>query len=308
MKVIHDAVFPEGTPTMLERSHLALIRAVVAHGTLTRAADALYLSQSALSHAARKLEEQVGTPLWVKEGRSLRLTQAGRFLHQLAQNLLPQFEHAENQLRHYASGGQGLLRIGMECHPCYQWLLRVVKPYLAAWPRVDVDVKQQFQFKGVAALYAYEIDMLITPDPVFGERLVFTPVFDYEQVLVVASDHPLARQRAAYPADLEKETLITYPVPTERLDIYQAFLLPANRGVAAHKTIETTEILLQMVAAGRGVTALPRWLIEQQAAEMPLTCLRLGDAGIFKHIYLGVREDEREVDYIAGFSRIAAAL
>lgn len=87
---------------MLERSHLALIRAVVAHGTLTRAADALCLSQSALSHAARKLEEQVGTPLWVKEGRSLRLTQAGRFLHQLAQNLLPQFEHAENQLRHYA--------------------------------------------------------------------------------------------------------------------------------------------------------------------------------------------------------------
>ena len=129
---------------MLERSHLALIRAVVEHGTLTRAADALYLSQSALSHAARKLEEQVGTPLWVKEGRSLRLTQAGRFLHQLAQNLLPQFEHAENQLRHYAGGGQGLLRIGMECHPCYQWLLRVVKPYLAAWPRVDVDVKQKF--------------------------------------------------------------------------------------------------------------------------------------------------------------------
>ena len=204
---------------MLERSHLALIRAVVEHGTLTRAADALYLSQSALSHAARKLEEQVGTPLWVKEGRSLRLTQAGRFLHQLAQNLLPQFEHAENQLRHYASGG-------------YQWLLRVVKPYLAAWPRVDVDVKQQYQFKGVAALYAYEIDMLITPDPVFGERLVFTPVFDYEQVLVVASDHPLARQSAAYPADLEKETLITYPVPTERLDIYQAAPRQSWRGGA----------------------------------------------------------------------------
>ena len=291
---------------MLERHHLAVIRAVIEHGTLTRAAESLYLSQSALSHTIKKLEDSFGTVLWQKEGRELRLTQAGHFLHQLSLTILPQFEYAEEQLRHYAGGRLGILRIGMECHPCYQWLLNVVSPYLAAWPRVDVDVKQQFQFKGIAALYNHEVDILITPDPVFAEGLVFAAVFDYEQVLVVHGGHPLAAQDVVHPEDLTKETLITYPVPVERLDIFRQFLLPAQRQVAEHKTIETTEILLQMVAAGRGVTALPRWLIEEQAQHLPLKCLRLGD-GIFKQLFLGVREADSKQDYIQGFIDIASS-
>lgn len=289
---------------MLERHHLAVIRAVVEYGTLTRAAESLHLSQSALSHTIRKLEDALGTALWHKEGRELRLSQAGRFLHQLSLTVLPQFEHAEEQLRHYAGGRLGILRIGMECHPCYQWLLNVVSPYLAAWPRVDVDVKQQFQFKGIAALYNYEVDILITPDPVFGDGLVFAAVFDYEQVLVVDSGHALAAREVVFPDDLAGEVLITYPVPVERLDIFQQFLLPAQRQVAEHKTIETTEILLQMVAAGRGVTALPRWLIEEQAQHLPLKCLRLGE-GLFKQIFLGVREADSRQDYIQGFIEMA---
>lgn len=289
---------------MLERHHLAVIRAAVEYGTLTRAAESLHLSQSALSHTIKKLEDTLGTPLWHKEGRELRLTQAGRFLHQLALTVLPQFEHAEEQLRHYALGRLGILRIGMECHPCYQWLLKVVSPYLQAWPRVDVDVKQQFQFKGIAALYTYEVDILITPDPVFGEHLVFTPVFDYEQVLVVPRHHRLTRKNCVHPEDLAAEVLITYPVPVERLDIFNAFLLPANRQVAEHKTIETTEILLQMVAAGRGVTALPRWLIDEQGDDFAVQCVRLGD-GIFKQIFLGVREADSSQDYIRGFIDMA---
>lgn len=292
---------------MLERHHLNIIRAVVEHGTLTKAAETLFLSQSALSHTIKKLEEQLGAPLWNKDGRNLRLTQAGERLHRFAQNILPQFDHLEEQLGYYARGQSGLLRIGMECHPCYQWLLKIVAPYLEAWPRVDVDVKQQFQFKGAGALLAYEVDILITPDPVQTAGLHYLPVFPYEQVLVVARDHPLAAKDTVQPEDLAHETLLTYPVPVERLDIYQQFLLPAERSVAAHRTLETTEILLQMVAANRGVTALPHWLIREQAAHLPLACLRLGD-GIYKHIHLGLRDGERQVDYIDGFIRIAEGM
>lgn len=290
---------------MLERHHLNILRAVVTYGTLTKAADVLCLSQSALSHTIKKLEEQLGAALWSKDGRHLRLTQAGEQLYRFAMNILPQFEHIEEQLGYYARGQSGLLRIGMECHPCYQWLLKVVTPFLRTWPRVDVDVKQQFQFKGANALLAYEVDVLITPDPVQMDGLLFLPVFPYEQVLVVAKSHQLATREVIQPEDLCDETLITYPVPVERLDIFQQFLLPAGRSVAAHKTLETTEILLQMIAANRGVTALPLWLVKQQATALPVVCLRLGN-GIFKHIHLGIREDERAIDYIDGFIQVAA--
>lgn len=286
---------------MLERHHLEIIRAIVKHGTLTRAAESLFLTQSAVSHSMKKLEDLLGIPLWEKQGRQLVLTRAGSYLLQLSDMILPQFERGEEQLKGFANGKRGHLRIGMECHPCYQWLLKAVRPYLEQWQDVDVDVHQQFQFKGIAALYAYEIDILITPDPIFADHLLFQPVFPFEQVLVTHKDHPLAQKKWIEPEDLEKEILITYPVPIERLDIFELFLNPAQRSVAHHKTIETTEILLEMIAANRGVSALPSWLIYEKAAHLPLVCIPLGKEGIHKHIHVGIREKDADVDYIKGF-------
>lgn len=293
---------------MLERQHLSIIREIGRRGTVTRAAEALHLTQSAVSHAIKKLELQIGTPLWEKHGRTLHLSQAGQHLLGLANRLLPQFEHTEALLLQYAEGQRGTLRIGMECHPCYQWLLKVVSPFLRNWPGVDVDVRQQFQFGGIGALFSYEIELLITPDPLFKAGLSFTPVFDYEQVLVVNPDHPLAGAPHVTPEDLATETLITYPVEPERLDIFNQFLLPANHTPRRHRTIETTDIMLQMVAAGRGVAALPGWLVEEYRGRMPLTPVRLGRQGIHKQIFIGTREADAEVEFIAGFIALAQAL
>ena len=292
---------------MLERIHLAIVAEVEKQGSLTAAAGVLFLTQSALSHSMKKLEQQLGTDIWLREGRSLRLTQAGQYLLAVAQRVLPQLDLAEERLRQLAQGERGTLRIGMECHPCYQWLLKIVSPYLQAWPDVDVDVKQKFQFGGIGALFGYEIDMLVTPDPLFKPGLVFVPVFDYEQVLVVARDHALAGAAHIKPQQLSHEVLITYPVATDRLDIYTQFLMPAGIGPRRHKTIENTDIMLQMVASGRGVAALPRWLAEEYAAKMDVVPVRLGPRGIAKQIHLGVREADMETDYVKAFIALARA-
>jgi len=193
----------------------------------------------------------------------------------------------------------------MECHPCYQWLLKVVSPYLAAWPDVDVDVKQKFQFGGIGALFGYEIDLLVTPDPLFKPGLKFEPVFDYEQVLVVPKGHPLATAAYVKPQQLTQEVLISYPVDIERLDIYNQFLLPAGVTPRRHKAIETTDIMVQMVASGRGVAALPRWLVEEYAARMDVVPVRLGVRGIAKQIFLGAREADSAIDYVRAFIELA---
>ena len=286
---------------MLERIHLAVVQEVEKQGSLTAAADKLCVTQSALSHSMKKLEQQLGTDIWLREGRSLRLTQAGQYLLAVAGRVLPQLDLAEERLRQFAQGERGSLRIGMECHPCYQWLLKVVSPYLAAWPDVDVDVKQKFQFGGIGALLGYEIDVLVTPDPLHKPGLRFEPVFDYEQVLVVARGHALAQAPYAKPGQLAQEVLITYPVATDRLDIYTQFLLPAGITPRRHKTIETTDIMLQMVASGRGVAALPRWLVLEYATRMDVVPVRLGPKGIAKQIHLGMREADLAIDYVQDF-------
>lgn len=290
---------------MIERNHLAIVREVQRSGTLTEAATRLHLTQSALSHSIRKLEGQLGTEIWHREGRRLRPTQAGNALLALANRILPQLEQAEHLLRDYARGQRGLLRIGMECHPCYQWLLKIVGPFLRQWPDVDVDVKQEFQFGGIGALFNHEIDVLVTPDPLERPGLRFTPVFDYEQVLAVAPGHPLAKRAFVHPEQLSDQTLICYPVEKDRLDIYQQFLSPARCLPGRHKVIETTDIMLQMVAAGRGVAALPGWLVAEYSPRLPLVSLRLGEEGISKRIFLGMRADDAEPAYLASFINLA---
>jgi LysR family transcriptional regulator, regulator for metE and metH len=290
---------------MLERMHLTIVQEVEKQGSLTAAADVLCVTQSALSHSMKKLEQQLGTDIWLREGRSLRLTQAGQYVLAVANRVLPQLTLAEERLRQFSQGERGTLRIGMECHPCYQWLLKIVSPYLASWPDVDVDVKQKFQFGGIGALFGYEIDMLVTPDPLYKPGLHFEPVFDYEQVLVVSTEHPLAGASHVKPKQLTGEVLITYPVPTDRLDIYTQFLMPAGIAPKHHKAIETTDIMLQMVASNRGVAALPRWLVNEYARRMDVVAVRLGAKGIAKQIHLGMRESDTDIDYVRSFVELA---
>lgn len=286
---------------MLERMHLEILTAIKEHGTLTKAADSLHLSQSALSHSIKKLEGQIATPIWKKEGRNLRLTAAGERIQTLANRVLPQFLHSELLLSQIAKGEMGSLRIGMECHPCYQWLLRVIQPYLEQWPDIDMDVKQEFQFGALGALLSYEIDVLITPDPLFKPKIEYIPVFDYEHRLVVSASHELAKKGFVLPEQLNEEVLFSYPVEPLRLDIFSQFLNPAKCSVKKHKYIETTEIMLQMVAAGRGVCALPGWLVDEYSKSMPLKSIRFGEEGIRKQIFVGVRKDEQHIDYLNDF-------
>lgn len=290
---------------MIEKIHLSIMREINRQGSLTAAASSLNLTQSALSHSIKKLELQSGIALWLKDGRQIRLTEAGNYLLEQANRVLPQFERIDETLRQFAGNERGSLRVGMECHPCYQWLLKVVQPFLAQSPGVDIDVKQRFQFGGMAALFNYDIDLLITPDPILKEQIMFEPVFPYELVLVVGQSNKLSALTQLEPADLTDQTLLTYPVETARLDIFQQFLLPAQCMPRLHKTLEATDIILQMVAANRGVTAMPKWLALEYAQKLPVKLLRLGKSGINKHIYVGYRKHEQHNIHLQTFIRLA---
>lgn len=290
---------------MLERVHLVVVREVERQGSLTAAAEVLCLTQSALSHSIKKLESQLGMDIWRRDGRNLRLTQAGQYVLAVANEVLPRLDLAEERLKQFADGGRGTLRIGMECHPCYRWLLNIVSPFLERWPNVDVDVKQKVQFGGLGALAGYEIDLLVTPDPIFNDGLCFEPVFDYEQVLVVGRAHPLAGASHVEPPQLKDEVLITYPVSIDRLDIYTQFLLPAGTTPKRQTTVENTDIMIQLVASGRGVAALPRWLVQEYRAQMGIVDIRLGEKGIFKQIFVGIREADVGIDFIRAFIELA---
>ena len=290
---------------MIDTHSLGILLEVQRAGSLTQACLRLNMTQSAASHAMRRFEERYGITLWEREGRGIRLTQAGEYLATLSARILPQLAHAETVLEDFARGGRGALRIGMECHPCEQWLMRVIAPYLTAWPRVDLNVSTAFQFGGLSALLGHEIDMLVTPDPLSRPALTYHPVFDYELVLAVHADHPIAAKAYADPEDLDQETLITYPVDRDRLDVFTQFLGPAGRMPRRHRTVETSDLMLQLVATGRGVSAMPDWLVRNYSGDAPLHAVRIGPEGIAKSIHIGLKKKDMDIDYIQGFLTLA---
>jgi LysR family transcriptional regulator, regulator for metE and metH len=218
-----------------------------------------------------------------------------------ARQVLPVLEQSERTLAAYREGKRGLLRIGVECYPCYAWLKNVVVKFMAEAADVDIDIVSQFQFRGLEALREHHIDLLITPDPVDCERIHFERLFDYEVVLVMNDAHPLAAEEKVSAERLAGETLITFPVPTERLDICTRFLVPAGIAPRERKEIESIDIMLQMVAFRRGVCALPEWLAAGYLTSLPLTTARLGQDGLNKSLFAALRTADRTIRYFQEF-------
>jgi len=286
---------------MIEHSHLKIIQALHTNGTLTEAANALCLSQPALSHQIGYLEKKLGVKLWEREGRSLRLTQAGLLLLETAQQVLPVLAQAEKTLAAYGEGRQGILRIGVECYPCFEWLTGMIGQYMRQMPGIDVDIVQKFQFSGLEGLLNHHIDVLITPDLVRKNNIGYEILAEYQLVLLVASTHPLADIQQITPEDLSKETLLTFPVPLERLDILTHFLTPAHLEPEKLKPIESLEIMLQMTALNRGVCVLPEWLADIKNKDLNLKKIQIGDQGLFQKLYLAMREADKAIPYIREF-------
>lgn len=290
---------------MIDSKYLEILKEVKSQGSVTAAAEKLHVSQSALSHMIRKLEERYNLKIWVKQGRNLHFTKAGDYLLDVAERILPQLQNAEEMLCDYASGMRGNIKVGMECHPCQKWLMAVASPYLEQWKDIRFEVANAFNFSGVNALVDHEIDLLITPDPIQHPQLTFQPVFDFELVLVMSKEHPLSQKKFIEPKDLIEEELVTVPVSIDRLDIFTRFLIPAKCRPKNHVTVETSELILQLVSHNRGVAVLPDWIVRTTTRNPNLRCLKLGKRGLEKSIHIGIRKGEEDIDYIKGFFDIA---
>ena len=227
------------------------------------AAERVFLTQSALSHQIKELEGRIGAQLFVRKSRPLRFTLAGKRLLDLADRVLQLVGDAERELNQLVHGEAGRLFMAIECHSCFNWLLPTIERFRNQWPAVELDFSGGFMFDPLPALAEGEVDLVITADPVELKDIAYLPLFDYEMQLAVASDHRLAGKAFLEPRDLAGETLITYPVDRDRLDVFTRFLQPASVEPAAIRTAELTLMAVQLVASGRGICALPNWVLSE---------------------------------------------
>lgn len=286
---------------MLEIRHLKTLHALRETNSLVDAAERLHLTQSALSHQFKELEERLGLPLFVRKTRPLRFTSAGLRLLQLADSLLPQLRSAERDLARLSGGTAGRLHMAIECHSCFQWLMPTIDQFRDAWPEVELDLASGFSFAPLPALARGDLDLVVTSDPLELAGITYVPLFTYEALLAVANQHPLAGRSLIHPEDLRAETLITYPVERDRLDIFTRFLEPHDVEPAHVRTSELTMMMMQLVASGRGLCCLPNWAIHEYSARGYVTAKRLGEHGLFATLYAAIRADMLDAPFMRDF-------
>lgn len=292
----------------IEFRHLRSVRAIHQAGGLARAADMLHITQSALSHQIKGLEEQAGVELFVRRSKPLKLSAAGHRLLKLAEKILPEIEALEADFTALRSGKSGRLHIAIECHACFEWLFPVLEQFRHAWPDVDVDIRPGLAFDALPALNREEVDLVVSSDPESLDAITFTPLFDYQPTFIAAASHPLAAKAFIEAEDFRDEVLITYPVEQARLDIFSQLLTPAKVQPRQVRQSELTAVILLLVASGRGVSVLPDWVLREAARSADYAIRPLTEHGLTRRLYAATREEEAAKPFMAHFLQLARSL
>lgn len=297
---------------MIELRHLRSLAAIADTGKLVHAASQVHLTQSALSHQMRALEEHYGAALFQRTGAGLRFTPAGQRLLQLARETLVAVADAERDLLRLKGDTGGDLRIALECHTCFDWLMPVMDAFRGRWPEVEVDLLAGFHSDPLALLQSGKAELVIGSQKPRGRDYVSLPLFRFEILAVLSVEHRLRAKRRIEATDLKGETLITYPVPEERIDLIRQVLKPAGIRLT-RRTAELTVAILQLVASRRGIAALPNWGVRNYVDLDYVIARRIGAKGLWSDLHAVVPRALAGRPYVTEFidiirSKCAAGL
>ncbi|MEX2333688.1 MAG: LysR family transcriptional regulator [Pseudohongiella sp.] len=292
---------------MLELRHLRTLITLRESGSLVEAADRLCVTQSALSHQLKDLESRLSCELFVRKSRPLRFTEPGQRLLALADDVLVRVEDTERDIQKLLHGEAGRLHLAIECHSCFNWLMPVLETYRRQWPGVVLDFSGGFIFEPLPALARGEVDLVITSDPQPISGISYLPLFAYEMQVALANDHHLLTRDYLTPQDLIEETVITYPVSRERLDIFRQFLDPAGISPKTVRNTELTLIMVQLAASGLGVCALPNWVLADYLAQGLISVRRAGADGVWPVLYAAIRSEQKRQVFLQDFLTLARA-
>jgi LysR family transcriptional regulator, regulator for metE and metH len=265
----------------LDVRHLRMVVAIAASGSVTRAARDLHLTQSAVSHQLRGIEERLGAPLFVRLGKRMVLTAAGERLRASASRVLDDLETAEKDVQQLGAGEASLIRVCAQCNTGYHWLPPLLDDFRRQHPAVEVSLAVECTLRPIEALLEGKLDLAIVTRAVRHDQIRLRPLFEDEHAAIVVPDHPFAKRPFVRPEDLAGERLLLYSSSPDDSFTIQRILRPAGVEPRRVSFVMLTEAILEMVKARLGVSVMQTWAIEP--------ALRAGDVRAVPITATGIR-------------------
>lgn len=293
-------------PRRLRLAHYRAVQAIAVHGGVTGAAEALGLTQSALSHQLREAERRLDASLFRRIGKHLRPTPAGERIAGAAEAHLPALAAAEADAAGYAGVPRHRVRIGSGAYSCYRWLPAALQRFQDERPDVEIRIVGDPTRDPVAALLAGSIDVAIGSGPLATADAATVPLFQDELVMIVPPSHPVAAKAFVEPSDVADETYLTYTQVEHKGYEAERFMRPAGVFPRRLVTIELTEGICELVAAGFGVSILSQWAVAPYIADGRLVARRVGPDGLFVDWHASVRASDPPDSPANGLARALA--
>jgi LysR family transcriptional regulator, regulator for metE and metH len=290
----------------LEIRHLRLVAEIADAGSMTRAAERLFLTQSALSHQLRDIEARVDAPFFARVGRKMVLTAAGRRVLETARRVLAEIDRAEEDVRRLAGHTDGAIRVCTQCNTGYHWLGALLTAFQRKHPRVTVHVAADATDRPVDALLDGRIDLAILIDPAGDRRLRLRPLFHDEMVAIVSKQHPLARRRWLAAEDLAAEHLLLYTSARQDSFIFRRVLGPAGLTPARVSFIMLTEAMIELAKAGTGLGVLPRWSAQRAIAAGAVVAIPITRKGMRRQWVAATLAGQPDPPYLVDFVELLA--
>lgn len=260
----------------LDSRQLRSFVTIVRTGSFTVAARELFLSQSAVSHSLRALEEDVGCRLLDRMGKKVVLTPGGEHLFHHAEKILRSMNDAREELTHLNEWGRSKIRIGASTTACQHILPHVLTEFKDEFPNSHIVIEPGDTPELIDLLHEHQIDLAIALEPKHHEQLDYTELFTDDLNFVVAPDHPWAKQGHSTRVDIPTQNYIFYSKNSYTFQMVGKYFSEDEMVLKTVMELGSMDAIKEMVKLGMGISVLAPWIVRREIEEGTLVALPLG--------------------------------
>lgn len=260
----------------LESRQLVAFAALARCQSFTRAAKELFLTQSAISHAIKALETEVGTRLVDRAGRTVLLTQAGEQFLRHTEKILREMDAARSGLEALARWGHGRLRVGASTTACQYLLPTVLREFKQRFPKAEITIEPGDHADQVELLQSNRVDLAIMLQPERRGEFEFVPLFDDELRLLTSPQHSWVQQGRKTRGPLEGETLVLYNKSSYTFRLVSDYFRDEREPIGHFIELGSMDAIKELVKIGVGVGVVAPWIARAELASGALMSFPLG--------------------------------
>lgn len=273
----------------MEDHRLKAFCLIVEMKSFSKAAEAKFMTQSAMSHLIKNLEDEIGVRLLNRSGKNIIPTPAGRLFYDHAKRILEQYRTMENSIYTLVNTIKGTLCVGASATVASYLLPQVFYSFSKSYPEVQIELSVSNTEKTIDNLHEGKIDIGIVEGKIRNSNVFSDEIAEDDIVIITSNDNPLTKKKVVTPHDLVSQPFIMPETGSGIREFIDDFLNAANidtKSIKVSMTLGNPELIVQMVQSGIGISFVSKWSVFKAIKDDSTKLLNISDKKLKRKFYL----------------------